>query len=137
MGWARVAIAVGMLVALVGGGAALAAWALHPAAGGEGAFDVEVVGPSGALFHGTVAASNATAYSLLQRACARANLTIETQQYPGMGLYVRSVGGYAAHGASGWIYEVERDGTWVSGDRAADRYPVRAGEALRWSWTDG
>lgn len=121
-----------MLLALfLVGAAALGAWKTQESLGDAGAFAVLVVGPDGALFDGRVEAANATALSLL----LATGLDVERDDYPGMGTYVRSVGGFAASGASGWVYEVERDGAWLSGDRSAARFAVREGEALRWSWT--
>lgn len=136
--WSRPAFALLLLASLAAGGAALASWShLAPAGVGEARYQVSVVGPTGALLHDNVTVSGATALTVLRAACERASLTVETEEFPGMGTYVRAIGGYRASGAAGWVFEVERDGTWVSGDRSAAQYPLHAGEQLRWSWTGG
>ena len=126
-----------LLVALAGTGA-VAAWGLsQPRAGETGGFEVEAVGPEGRLFLSTVEVENATALSALAAAAAEHGLALSLEHYPGMGAYVRAVGSHRAEGAMGWIYEVHRDGAWVSGDRSAERFGLQKGDALRWSWTTG
>lgn len=137
MRWTRPALAILILLGLVAGGAALAAWAHAGPAAQAGTFAVEVLGPPGRLYQGNVTVADATALSVLRAACERAGLAIETEEYPGMGTYVRAIGGYRASGSSGWVYEVQRDGTWASGDRSAASYHLRVGDALQWAWTDG
>lgn len=126
----RLLVAIGLVVALVAGGAALASWG-WAGRGATGEFRVEVVGPSGPLFNGTIHADNATAFSALQAT----GLTLTTDDYPGMGTYVRAVAGIEATGATGWVYEVLRDGAWLSGDRSSAKFALEPGDALRWSWT--
>jgi hypothetical protein len=137
VGRSRAILAAALLAALAAGGVALAAWTHGGAGGGAGVFDVAIVGPSSALFHGNVTAANATALTLLQAAAVQARLTVHTRDYPGMGTYVDAIGGYEARGAAGWVYAVERGGAWIGGDRTAAAFPVHPGEALRWSWTEG
>lgn len=101
--------------------------------------EVEVaVLPPGAepLFNGTLVLENATAFSALARASEVGRFAVETEDYPN-GLYVSSIGGIAAEGASGWVYVVERAGTLVSGDRASDAFGLRDGERVEWRWSDG
>lgn len=114
------------------GAAALAAWRL-PGVGASGAFEVEVIGPGGPLFAGTLRVENATALAAL----LATGLPVVTEDYPGMGAYVRAVAGHEAAGAEGWVYEVLRGGAWRSGDRSADAFPLEPGDAVRWSWTHG
>ncbi|GEM_PF-3717578 len=133
MGRARLAFAVALLALLLGGAGALAWWSAVSAPAGAAQVHVEIVGPQGALFNGTVRVANATALSALQEAARAGNLTVEVVEYPGMGAYVSRIGPYSAHGGAGWVYEV--DG--VSGDRSAARLPLHDGDSLRWSWTDG
>jgi hypothetical protein len=133
----RLVLAATLVALLVGASAALAAWShLSMGEAGAGAFAVEVVGPDGPLFAGTVRVDEATALTLLEAAAHEAGLALELQEYPGMGTYVRAVGTYRADGAAGWVYEVQRDGRWMSGDRSAAHYPLQEGQALRWKWVD-
>lgn len=46
------------------------------------------------------------------------------------GLYVTTIGGYAAHGSEGWKYAVNG----VDGDRSAARYVLKDGDAVSWYW---
>lgn len=131
----RLVLAAGLLALLVGGSVALAAWQLAPAVGDAAPHRVEIVGPDGvALFEGDVQVESASALTLLRAAADKAGLTLEIEEYPGMGAYVRAVGPHRASGPSGWIYEVEKEGRWVGGDRSAAHYPLAEGEALRWKW---
>lgn len=130
----RLAGSLAALAATLGAAAALAAWGA-PGVGATGSFDLEVLGPQGALLSERVEAADATALSLLQVACAARGIEIELERYPGMGAYVRAIGGHRAEGASGWVYEVQRGGVWVNGDRSAEDFPLQKGDALRWSWT--
>lgn len=129
---ARVPLAM-LLLAVVAAGAVAVAALQDRAPGAGGAFDVEVIGPQGALFAGPVRVDAATALLALQAT----GLELETRTYPGMGTYVVSVAGHEASGPSGWVYEVLRGGAWSSGDRSAERYALEPGDALRWSWTRG
>lgn len=133
MGRARLLLAASLLALLLGAAGALAWWSATetPPAGAQ--VRVSIVGPDGPLFNGTIRVANATALSALQAAAREANLTLGVQEYPGMGTYVSAIGPYAAHGASGWIYEV--DG--APGDRSASRAPVHDGDVVAWRWTDG
>lgn len=122
-------------LALAGG---VAAWGYaQPRAGESATYDVSALGPSGPLLEERVDVADATALSALQAAATRAGFALDLEEYPGMGTYVRAVGGHRASGASGWVYEVLRGGTWTSGDRSAAVYPLQKGDALRWSWTAG
>lgn len=133
----RLLVALSLLGALLGGAGALAWWSQSAVQGDSAAFAVEIVGPDGVLFEGTVQVENATALSALQAAAARAGLELTLEEYPGMGTYVRAIGPHRAAGPTGWVYEVREESGWVSGDRSAAHRPLRAGEALRWSWTEG
>jgi len=133
MARARLLAAAAILALLVGAAGALAWWSAAVPRAGEATVRLEVVGPDGPLFNGTVRLANATAYTAL----LAANLTLQVDEYPGMGIYVRAIGPYAAHGASGWIFAVDRGAGWVEGDRSAARFALHDGDALRWSWTDG
>lgn len=133
---ARLLLSAALLVALVGAAGALAWWS-GAGEGESGSYPVSIIGPEGTLFEGIVRVENATALSALQAAAASAGLGIEMETYPGMGVYVRAIGGIRAEGPSGWVYEVREGDAWVSGDRSAAHRPLREGEALRWSWTPG
>lgn len=138
MGRARLLLSAALLTLLLGAAGALAFWSASHKAGESGAFSVTIVGPGNAtLFEGVVRVENATALSALQAAAREGGLDVATQNYPGMGVYVRAIGGHAAQGPNGWIYEISRGGAWVSGDRSAADYPLQAGDALRWRWTEG
>jgi hypothetical protein len=137
MGIPRLAVAVALLVLVSAGALAVAAW--ERAAPPSSALDVHVtvVGPSNVTwFDADVRVANATALSALRAT----GLPLQTEEYPGMGTYVRGVGNATARGASGWVYEVSRagaPGSWTQGDRSAALYPLRPGDALRWRWVDG
>jgi hypothetical protein len=135
MGAARLVGVLAILLALAGGGLALAAWNRDAPSSGVASYPVEVVGPEGVLFQGTVRVENATALSALEAAAAHAGLGLKVQRYPGMGSYVRAIGPYEAAGASGWTYEVKRGDAWTTGDRSAEYFPLAPGDALRWRWT--
>lgn len=133
----RLLLSAFLLAALLAGAGALAWWSQASGPGDTDRYAVEIVGPGGALFEGTVSVENATALSALQAAAREAGLEVDLEEYPGMGTYVRAVGPHRAGGPSGWVYQVRVEGEWVSGDRSAADRPLRSGEALRWSWTEG
>lgn len=126
---------VGALL-LTGG---VAAWGLQQQRVGDTAeYDVSAHGPDNeVLFDERVHVPGATALSALQVAASRHGLVLALEEYPGIGTYVRAIGDHRAGGASGWVYEVLREDTWISGDRSADRYALQKDDAVRWSWTDG
>lgn len=126
----RMLLALAVLVLLAAGAGALVALR-EPDAGASDAFGVEVLGPEGALFEGTVRAENATALTAL----LATGLDVDVVEYRGMGAYVRAIEGHAAAGPDGWVYEVRRDGAWTNGDRSAASFPLREGDEVRWSWT--
>lgn len=137
MGSLRLVVALALLVS--GAAAAGAAYvALHEPPGAPGAHDVRVVGPGGAaLLERRVHVEAATALSVLQEAARASDVAVETLEYPGMGTYVQAIGGHAATGASGWIYEIVRGGETIPGDRSAALRPLEAGDAVVWRWVDG
>lgn len=126
-----------LLLALLAGGAGALAYRYTAGQGAPGGYEVVIQGPEGPLYAGTVQveAADATALGALQAAARAAGLAVETEEYPGMGTYVRSVGGHRAAGASGWLYEVRHDGRWSHGDRSAAHFPLAPGDAVRWTWT--
>lgn len=133
----RFAISVLILLLVLGGAGALAAWGIQRVPGETDAYRVEVNGPDGALLNETVDVETATVLSALQAAAAKAGIDLELVDYAGMGTYVRAIDGIRAEGATGWIYEVERDGAWQSGDRSAEFFSLQKGDAVRWTWTAG
>lgn len=135
MGAPRTLTAVVLVALMLAGGVAAWEWT-RPKAGDSGAFHVEVTGPDSSLFNGSLDVENATALALLQAAGAKAHFEVLTREYPGMGTYVYSIGGFTARDASGWVYEVRKNGKWIAGDRSAAYYPVHEGEDLRWRWVD-
>lgn len=137
MARARLLVAAALLALTVGAAGALAYWSATREPAASGAFAVTIVGPGNAtLWSGRVDVENATALSALQAAGKVASLEVKTRDYPGLGTYVWSIGGHEARRADGWIYEVDRGQGWVAGDRSADQVALRAGDALRWRWTD-
>ena len=130
---ARLLLAAALLLALVGGAAALAWWQ-QGGEGAPGAYEVVVLGPDGPLYHGHATVEDATALGALRAAAREAGLDVETEEYPGMGTYVRAVGPHRADGPSGWVYEVRHDGVWTYGDRSAAYAPLQPGDAVRWRW---
>jgi predicted ribosomally synthesized peptide with SipW-like signal peptide len=137
MGSSRLVFAAALLALLLGATGAVAWWSAQERSGASGSVHVEILGPQGALWNGAVRVENATALSVLDAAARAANLTVAREDYPGMGTYVRAIGPYAGHGASGWIYEISEGASWRSGDRAASAYPLAPGESVRWRWVDG
>lgn len=125
-----------LALAALGG---VAAWSAQQArAGDSSSYDVTVVGPGGTLLlEARVRVPDATALAALEVAAREAGIAIEREEYPGMGTYVRAIGGHRAEGATGWVYLIHREGEWLSGDRSAASYPLQKGDAVRWSWTDG
>src|SRR5439155_19334872 len=96
MGVARLAIAIGLLVTLAAGAVAVAAWERSSSsAAASGAFPVAIVGPANATpFDGTVRVAAANAVSALRARCEQGHLDVETVEYPGMGTYLRPIGGH-------------------------------------------
>lgn len=127
-----------LLLAALAGTGAVAAWGMSQQREGDsGTYAVEAIGPDGPLFLETVALDDATALRALEVAAERRGFALTLEEYPGMGTYVRAIGPHVAAGASGWVYEVERGGSWISGDRSAEIFALQKGDALRWSWTSG
>lgn len=133
----RLAASALILLLVLGGAGALAAWSWQRTEGATGVYRVEALGPEGAVLAEDVAVENATVLRVLEAAAARAGLALDVERYPGMGAYVRAIGPWEAGGPAGWVYEVHRDGAWVSGDRSAERFGLQKGDAVRWSWTAG
>lgn len=129
-------LSVILLLVALGGTGAVAAWGISQQRAGEaGAYEVEAIGPEGRLFLELVEVEDATALSVLQAAAGARGLALELEEYPGMGTYVRAVGPHRAEGASGWVYEVVREGATTNGDRSASFFALQKGDAVRWSWT--
>lgn len=133
----RRAISLVLLVLALGGAGALAAWGMREPAGATDTYHVVVLGPQGPLLDGTPSVPDATALAALLAAAAAEGIAVDLVEYPGMGTYVRAIAGIEARGTSGWIYEVQREGSWRSGDRSAAYYGLQKGDSIRWSWTDG
>lgn len=133
----RLAVSLLILVLALGGAGALAAWGLQRAPGESAAYRVEAIGPDSALLNETAMVDEATVLTALQAAAQSRGVALELVDYAGMGTYVRAIGGVRATGATGWIYEVWRDGAWENGDRSAALFPLQKGDAVRWSWTSG
>lgn len=131
----RLAASILVLVLALGGAAALAAWGAHRAAGDDDVYRVEAIGPDGVVLDETVEVADATVLSALQAAAQARGVALDLVRYPGMGTYVRAIAGFEAHGASGWIYEVHREGAWHSGDRSSEAYALQKGDSVRWTWT--
>lgn len=123
-----------LAVALVAVGG-LAAWGMQRASGDSATYAVEAIGPDGPVLHATVRVDDATVLRALQAAAHAQKIPLRLEQYPGMGTYVRSIAGHEARGATGWIYEVQHEGAWTSGDRSAEFYPLQKGDSVRWTWT--
>lgn len=122
-------------VALVSVGAVAVWGASGLRAGDTDEYAITAIGPDGALFDTRARVANATALAALRVAAEDAGHALTLEEYPGMGTYVRAIGEHVADGPYGWIYEVHRDGAWISGDRSAAHYPLQKGDALRWTWT--
>ncbi len=132
---AKLAASLLLLALLVGGAGALAWWGARMEEGAPGVHEVIVEGPDGLLHAGPVHVADPTALGALLAAAEAAGLEVDREDYAGMGTYVRAVGGHRAHGATGWIYDVRRDGEWIHGDRSAELFALREGDAVRWRWT--
>lgn len=133
----RVALSVVLLVLALGGAGALAAWGMQRDEGASGAYRVEAVGPSGVVLDATVDVEAATALMALEEAARAAGVALDLVDYPGMGTYVRAIGGFEASGASGWVYGVVRNGERLNGDRSAEHFALQKGDSVRWDWTAG
>jgi len=131
------ALSLVLLVLALGAAGALAAYGAQRQEGADASFHVLALGPEGPLLDEAVEVEDATVLRALEAAAARAGLALRLEEYPGMGTYVRSIGQWTAQGATGWVYEVERDGAWRSGDRSAEFYALEKGDAMRWTWTSG
>jgi hypothetical protein len=129
-----------LLLALVAG----AAWWLQdgpaqaPAAAGQSAHRVEILGPRTAPFwDGTVALpGNATALLALEAAARAGNFTIATEHT--FATLVVRIGPYAQDASGGWNFCLGDGRTWAWVPAAADARALAAGQAVRWVWvTDG
>lgn len=132
----RLVLSVILLLLVLGGAGALAAWGMQRVPGESAAYRVEALGPEGAILDEVVAVDDATVLGALLAAAERRGLEVRVDRYPGMGAYVRAIDGVEAAGASGWIYEVQREGAWQNGDRSAELYSLQKGDSVRWRWTD-
>lgn len=131
-------LSLALLVATLGAAGVLAAWGAHREGGEAGAFHVAAIGPDGReVLNAKVHVADATVLAVLQAAAEARGVELELVTYPGMGTYVHSIAGHRAEGSTGWIYEVQREGAWRTGDRSAEHYPLQKGDATRWSWTEG
>lgn len=99
-----------------------------------GSFPVEVVGPDGVIYNGTVAVENATAYRVLAAAAEDGNFTLRVTG-SGADLFVEAIAGYGNQGASGWCYDVW-DGGWTRPVRSAGVQPLADGQASRWTFEE-
>lgn len=133
----RIGLSVVLLVLALGGAGALAVWGMPRAPGEPGVYHVEAIGPDGTVLDARVHVPDATALRALEAAAQASGIALELERYAGMGTYVRAIGGHAARGASGWVYEIQRDGALMNGDRSAEFFPLEQGDAVRWSWTGG
>ena len=131
----RTAVSVVIFLLALGSAGALALWGMDRAPGETAFYRVEVIGPEGGILDETVQVEAATVLTALEAAAARAGLDLALVEYPGMGTYVRAIGPHEARGATGWIYEVHRDGVWQNGDRSAAFYALQKGDSVRWTWT--
>lgn len=131
-------LSVVALVVALGAAGALATWGMQRETGDADRYPVQVVGPSGiVVLDTTVHVEAATVLLVLRSAAEAEGVPLELVEYPGMGTYVRAIGGHRAAAATGWIYEVQRDGAWISGDQSAAYFALHNGDATRWTWTDG
>lgn len=136
MGSVRLVVAI-VLLAAGAAAAGVAYAALDRASGATGVYGIDIVGPGHAsVYSGELRVENATALGVLLAAAAAGGFDVTLDEYPGLGPYVRAIAGHEAHGASGWVYEIWRDGAWLHGDRSAAHKPLEEGDALRWRWTD-
>ncbi len=104
-----------------------------------GTFHVIVEGPDGATWiDGDFTVSEASPYTVLAEAAHRTGYAVVHDGSAGSCyLYVRSIGGAGASGASGWVYEVTHaNGTAQHPDVSADCYPLAYGDVVRWHWTE-
>ncbi len=92
--------------------------------------DVEVDGPDGRIWNGTVVASPATAFHALLAASEAGGFEVEWSG-PAGSRYVSSIGGHDDRNG-GWCIQVDGEDSPVSGDSL----PVRDGQTVRWYWTD-
>jgi len=133
-----------LLAALAAVAVGLAAWTPGDKETGAAHVAVEVTGPDGVLFQGTVEAGSPTALGALRAAAEAAGLAVETRAYSGLGsgcrgVYVEQVGPYRAEGSAGWVYEVRDAGqdAWRRPMHSAACEGLDHGNAVRWLWTDG
>lgn len=71
-----------------------------------------------------------TVLGVLLNASVVANFSVEVTYGHPWGAFVRSIAGIENEGACGWVW----DRNQFRGDRAADRQPVRTGDAILWHW---
>ncbi len=96
---------------------------------------LEVLAPGGNfIYSDSVEVENGTALAALLEGAAVAGFPVEVAEFGGS-RYVRAIANVSEGNGSGWVYEVWRDGAWDAPPSAADAFPLRDGERLRWRFT--
>jgi hypothetical protein len=135
--WVRATMAIALLA-----GVAWALWEVRgtqPAGGSSGDFHVQVVGPEGELYNGTVSVADADALQVLRAAADSAGFSVEVVDYGGYGecgQYVSAIAGIEESGTAGWVYEVRSTNGWHRPMQSAACQSLDDGDAVRWSWVD-
>lgn len=129
-------VALALLVLVGGVVAAVALLRSDDAGGDSGDYPVEVVGQRGVVFRGTVAVEDATALRALLAAGSQGGFSVQVQGQ-GETAFVVAVAGQRNQGASGWCFEVLREGAWLRPPVSSARFDLRDGDAVRWYWGAG
>ena len=74
--------------------------------------------------------ATATVFSLLQDLVKTKSLTLDFQDYPGMGVFVKQIGEQKNGGDKFWQYWVNNKQVQVAADKAA----VKAGDIIEWKF---
>lgn len=96
---------------------------------------VEVVGPDGPVWTGTVEISERTPLAVLLAAGSVGGFDVSVRGSGSMA-YVESVAGYAETATGGWCYAVHRGVEDLSPSVGAGAFRLEEGDAVEWYWTD-
>jgi hypothetical protein len=102
-------------------------------------YPVWILDPSGQTFwNGTVhLGPNATALAALQAAGTAGNFSLQVEQHPAFGAYVRAIGPYAETSTGGWNFCVDSGQGWRWVPMSAGVRILAPGERVQWHWWSG
>lgn len=102
-----------------------------------GEFPVQVEGPDGPIWNGTLTVPHPTPLGALLAAADAGGFTVEVRG-TGPSAYVVGVDDHReGDGGAGWCYAVQRGATWSHPALGADAFSLRDGDRVRWHYAQG